>query len=356
MRRVVFLVVVTFLLPLLTEAEGPITRQDGPASTSAITRRDGFLILWRSILRPIEETHEQPFEDVQEGDRGFLEITYAKARGILEDEPLFRPDEPLPLEDALLWLFRTRNVAQLDAMERKDLAVLLERYHLGDVVERTTGEEELTSLMRTLDAFLKEEVHEVSLYAEEFHGDHTACAEVFDMHALTAAHRTLPCGTLVRVTNTENGKSTVVRINDRGPYVAGRDMDLSLAAFTALAPRSQGKFLATFERLGDATVVQGCAEHVERRYQTRITRDVRFVRGVPHLLTIGETLVLRANRPFIVQSMTYPDGNRVRIDIPVRRGETYSFTPALTGTYTFAFRARGRVRPMTMEVVTCLAS
>ena len=57
-----------------------------------------------------------------------------------------------------------------------------------------------------------------------------ACGGRFNPSALTAAHRTLPCGTKVKVTNTRNGKTTVVTINDRGPYVSGRIIDLSKAA------------------------------------------------------------------------------------------------------------------------------
>ena len=60
-----------------------------------------------------------------------------------------------------------------------------------------------------------------------FHGKLTANGEVFDMNAMTAAHKTLPLGSLVRVTNLENDKSVTVRINDRGPYVQGRMLDCS---------------------------------------------------------------------------------------------------------------------------------
>src|SRR5439155_13389449 len=64
----------------------------------------------------------------------------------------------------------------------------------------------------------------------DFHGLVTASGEVYDMEALTGAHRTLPLGTLVKVTNVVNGKQVLVRINDRGPYVKGRIVDLSHAA------------------------------------------------------------------------------------------------------------------------------
>ncbi len=69
-----------------------------------------------------------------------------------------------------------------------------------------------------------------SYYADEFHGRRTACGEIYDRNGYTAAHRSLPCGTIVKVVNLENGKSVVVRINDRGPFVRGRIIDLSYAA------------------------------------------------------------------------------------------------------------------------------
>jgi rare lipoprotein A len=69
-----------------------------------------------------------------------------------------------------------------------------------------------------------------SYYAEEYHGRATASGERFDMHAMTAAHRTLPFGATVRVKNLDNGRSVTVRINDRGPFVEGRIIDLSYAA------------------------------------------------------------------------------------------------------------------------------
>jgi rare lipoprotein A len=69
-----------------------------------------------------------------------------------------------------------------------------------------------------------------SYYAEEFNGRQTASGEVYDMEGLTAAHPTLPFNTRVRVTNLDNGKSVVVRINDRGPFKKGRILDLSYRA------------------------------------------------------------------------------------------------------------------------------
>lgn len=69
-----------------------------------------------------------------------------------------------------------------------------------------------------------------SFYGREFHGRKTASGEIFDMQALTAAHRTLPFGTMVKVTNLKNNQSVTVKINDRGPFVEGRLIDLSQGA------------------------------------------------------------------------------------------------------------------------------
>lgn len=79
-----------------------------------------------------------------------------------------------------------------------------------------------------------------SYYGRRFHGRLTANGESFDMHGLTAAHRTLPFGSLVRVTNPRNGLSVVVRINDRGPFVGGRTIDLSRAAAEEIGIVSRG--------------------------------------------------------------------------------------------------------------------
>lgn len=79
-----------------------------------------------------------------------------------------------------------------------------------------------------------------SWYGAQFHGRLTANGEVFDRNKLTAAHPTLPLPTNVRVTNLENGKSLVVRVNDRGPFAGGRLIDLSERAADALGYRSKG--------------------------------------------------------------------------------------------------------------------
>lgn len=79
-----------------------------------------------------------------------------------------------------------------------------------------------------------------SYYAAKFHGRRTASGERFDNTAMTAAHRTLPFGSKVRLTNPANGKSVVVRINDRGPFTKGRAIDVSHAAAKRLGLIARG--------------------------------------------------------------------------------------------------------------------
>ncbi|MFL9986650.1 septal ring lytic transglycosylase RlpA family protein [Paraburkholderia sediminicola] len=93
------------------------------------------------------------------------------------------------------------------------------------------------------------QIGRASWYGRGFHGRRTANGERFDMHALTAAHRTLPLGSYVRVTNPATSRSVVVRINDRGPYARGRIIDLSMAAAAALDMRHAGTARVQIEGL-----------------------------------------------------------------------------------------------------------
>lgn len=96
------------------------------------------------------------------------------------------------------------------------------------------------------------EVGLASWYGEDFHGRKTANGEVYDMYAMTAAHRTLPLNVRVRVTNLENGKKTELRINDRGPFVAGRIIDLSKSGAGTLGFLTQGTARVEVETIGFA--------------------------------------------------------------------------------------------------------
>jgi rare lipoprotein A len=95
-----------------------------------------------------------------------------------------------------------------------------------------------------------------SWYGPGFHGKKTSNGEVYDMQAMTAAHKTLPLGTLVKVTRTDTGKNVVVRLNDRGPFVAGRIIDLSNSAAHAIDMVGSGTAPVTIEALQRATEYQ----------------------------------------------------------------------------------------------------
>jgi len=91
----------------------------------------------------------------------------------------------------------------------------------------------------------------VSWYGERFHNRPTASGELFDLAAMTMAHPSLPFGTRVRVTNLRNGRSVVVRVNDRGPFVGARIADLSQAAADTLGFLRRGVARARIEVLGE---------------------------------------------------------------------------------------------------------
>ena len=97
-----------------------------------------------------------------------------------------------------------------------------------------------------------EEVGLASWYGDRFHGRPTATGETFDMNALTAAHKTLPLPGLVEVTNLSNGRTVILRVNDRGPFVEGRIIDLSRAAAQELGLLDQGVGRVRVRYLGRA--------------------------------------------------------------------------------------------------------
>lgn len=93
------------------------------------------------------------------------------------------------------------------------------------------------------------ETGHASYYGRELAGRRTASGEVFNPNGLTAAHRSLPFGTRLKITNPANGRSVIVRVNDRGPFVRSRTLDVSLAAAKILGFVGRGTARVTFERL-----------------------------------------------------------------------------------------------------------
>lgn len=145
-----------------------------------------------------------------------------------------------------------------------------------------------------------------SWYGEQFHGKQAANGELFDMEALTAAHRTLPLGSMVRVVNLANGKHVHVRINDRGPYVNGRILDLSHAAAAHLGMLEGGLSVVQLEVVGD------------RRPDLVVPSDAQEVLSTRFLIQSGENVFgshesdsAQLNRPdpSVAQPFRLPPGD-----------------------------------------------
>ncbi len=157
-----------------------------------------------------------------------------------------------------------------------------------------------------------------SWYGEPFHGRRAANGEIYDMYKPTAAHRTLPLESLVRVTNLRNGRTTDVRINDRGPFVEGRVLDLSLAAARELEMVAAGVVPVRIELLtgpspyvGNFTVQVGSfsvRENAERlraqlaaRYQPVFIHEYDSPQGYFYRVQVGKLASQDAARQFAQQ-------------------------------------------------------
>lgn len=327
------------------------------ASDTPISRYDAFEYIWNSLHRVVSNTSEKEYADIPSSDPMYRAIRFAKSRNILGDFETFRPNDSLDLISALIWLFRTRNLADPDDITEETLPTFLEEYQIarlpaeGEAVPDIT-ESQLLFMMQTLDEQLATTPREMSLYSEKFHGKGTAFGETFDMYAMTAANKYLPHNTLVLVTNVENGKSVTVRINDRGPYVEDRYMDLSLGAFTTIADRSKGVIHATMKRLGDVNIVGPCVQ--PPLLQKRITKNVILHPGLPRIVHMGTELTLRANKSFVVRRVVYPDGFVSSMQNWILPDESFTMKPSMLGDYTFHLSAaNGRNREMTMKVIQC---
>lgn len=144
-----------------------------------------------------------------------------------------------------------------------------------------------------------------SWYGVPFHGRRTSNGEVYDMNLLTAAHRTLPFNTVVRVTNLANGRKVDVRVNDRGPFVEGRILDLSLGAAREIDMVASGIARVRLERVsgpqspdgGYFTVQVGAfleranavalRQRLERTYQPILIVEYDSPKGLFHRVRVG---------------------------------------------------------------------
>lgn len=143
-----------------------------------------------------------------------------------------------------------------------------------------------------------------SWYGPQFHGKQTANGEIFDQHDMTAAHPTLPMPVLARVTNLENGKSVIVRVNDRGPFAAGREIDMSRKAAEVLGFVQKGTAKVRVQYLGRAPLEGGIGNgtavaetFVAPRVDTPVEeRSVAAAAPITRVATVS-TAVLAAPTP-----------------------------------------------------------
>jgi len=145
-----------------------------------------------------------------------------------------------------------------------------------------------------------------SWYGSEFHGRPTSSGEIFNMYAMTCAHKELPFGTKLRVTNSRNNSSVIVTVNDRGPFIPGRDLDLSYAAAREIGLTGPGVERVRIEYLG---------------------RDMRYAKrvGVAPLVAVG---------PFTIQIGSFTEesnAQRLKQGLELRYRDVYITTIYLNG-------------------------
>ena len=148
-----------------------------------------------------------------------------------------------------------------------------------------------------------------SWYGKPFDGRRSSNGEIYDMHKLTAAHRTLPFDTMVRVTNLNNGKSTIVRITDRGPFIENRIIDLSFAAAHEIESVGPGVVPVRLEVLGNVDVSSGY-----------FTVQVGAFRNLPNAEHLRDHLSLTYS-PIFIQQYDSPEGTFYRLRVGKVPGE-----------------------------------
>lgn len=183
-----------------------------------------------------------------------------------------------------------------------------------------------------------------SWYGDDFHGRLTANGEIFDMGSLTAAHPTLPMPCYARVTNLRNGKSLIVRVNDRGPYHGNRLIDVSNKAAELLEFKGNGVTRVRVDYVGRAPL--------EGSDDRQLVATLRT--GVP--APSPSTVRIASARPFVPELGS--SAGRIRGDVPVPEGRPYSLgntqadyaSTSATSEMSASSRSRGRARANAREV------
>ena len=135
------------------------------------------------------------------------------------------------------------------------------------------------------------EIGIASWYGQKFHGNLTANGEIYDMHGISAAHKTLPLPTFVKVTNLENGKSMILRVNDRGPFYEDRIIDLSLEAAKRLNFEQQGTTSVVVEALDEMNYPQSITKKDNGSYYLQVAAFYEKDRALLFSKDIGALII-----------------------------------------------------------------
>jgi len=184
----------------------------------------------------------------------------------------------------------------------------------------------------TADGFVQEGV--ASWYGKDFHGRKTSNGETYDMYAMTAAHKTLPMNVHLKVTNLSNGRATVVRVNDRGPFVKSRIIDLSYSAAKELGVVGPGTAPVRIEALGYRNEVQAGATP---SYQPLASYDVG-----PYMSQVG-AFTVRENALRLAEKLKPSYGAAAVVEGWVNAQKFYRVRVGLFDTMALAAEALLRV-------------
>jgi rare lipoprotein A len=285
------------------------------------------IILLGSDLFVPEIQDQEIFPDVIYGTWYAKYVLKAKNLGIVNgdsDTGMFRPGDTVNLAEALKILLNTNNIATSipddnpypDVPNDSWFAPYFTYAESINLLDQTSEENVnpatpidrgmLAELMYRL--IMKPNGYQegkASYYGEDFHGETTASGEVFDASAFTAAHRTQPFGTMLKVTNLENNQSVIVRVNDRGPYAGDRIIDLSKAAFESIAALSRGVINVSViptsslsEENEDSSLLEAsilnstaCSEKKNLQFLSKTTyENIVLDNEIPNRLVEGEVL------------------------------------------------------------------
>ncbi|NIA01874.1 MAG: septal ring lytic transglycosylase RlpA family protein [Nitrospirae bacterium] len=221
-----------------------------------------------SEINALEAETARPFTDTPSSAWYTNYISAAKNEGIVNGYPdgSFKPEQTVTLAESLKIFFESLgnieypNIADylLDDTPENAWYTAYTAYAASKGIINIYSTNTMSPNQDMSRGYLAEVIYrsltsdnylfgKATYYGSAVQGNHTASGEIFDMYEMTAAHKTLPFGTMVKVTNLANGKSIEVKINDRGPYGPGRIIDLSEMAFAEIASHSTGVINAQVE-------------------------------------------------------------------------------------------------------------